>query len=81
MTNAVLSPCLTEADHLATYVAGVGRLSEKLATIAANQRGSERSLGRAAAALRAMAALNHRYQCPDLRNRPLDNENVAGASR
>ncbi len=70
---------LAETDHLTTYVAGVGRLSEKLATIAANQRGSELSLGRAAAALRSMAALNRSHQRPELRNKPLDIEN--GASR
>lgn len=81
MNTPSLAPCLADTDHLATYVAGVGRLSEKLATIAANQRGSELSLGRAAAALRAMAALNHRYQRPELRNKPLDIENISGASR
>lgn len=78
--NNVSCP-LAETDHLATYVAGVGRLSEKLATIAANQRGSEQSLGRAAAALRAMAALNRQHQRPELRNKPLDIENVASAPR
>lgn len=81
MNNAALPPPIAETDHLATYVAGVGRLSEKLATIAANQRGSEQSLGRAAAALRTMAALNHRHQHPDLRNRRLDIENTSCVSR
>ncbi|HLO64956.1 MAG TPA: hypothetical protein VK165_18500 [Azonexus sp.] len=81
MNNAALSPCPADTDHLASYVAGVGRLSEKLAAIAANQRGSEQSLGRAAAALRAMAALNHRHQPPELRNRPLDIEKATSASR
>lgn len=71
----------TDSDHLASYVACVGKLPEKLAIIAANQRNSELSLGRAAAALRSMAALNYPKRHPESRNNPLDNENVSGASR
>lgn len=47
-------------DHLDDYVAGVSKLPGKLGLIAAHQRGSELSLGRAAAALRSMGALNRR---------------------
>lgn len=80
MNNAPTLPGSTETDHLASYVARVGQLPEKLAIIAANQRSSELSLGRAAAALRSMAALNHRHRRPELRNDPLDIENGTRAS-
>lgn len=51
----------SSVDHLGDYVAGVSKLPGKLAVIAANQRDSELRLGRAAAALRSMAALNRHH--------------------
>jgi hypothetical protein len=61
------SPSLA-IDPLGDYVAGVHKLPEKLNLIATNQRQTIASLARAAAALRSMAALNHRHQHPDFRN-------------
>lgn len=81
MNNASTLSLHAETDYLTAYVASVGKLPEKLALIAANQRGSELSLGRAAAALRSMAALNHRKQHPELRNQHPDIENISGAFR
>lgn len=66
-------------DHLAEYIAGVSKLPEKFALIAANHRSSEQSLGRAAAALRSMGALNHPHYDSSLRNRRPNVENAAGA--
>jgi hypothetical protein len=81
MNDTSTHTACTDTDDLAAYVAGVCKLPEKLAIIAANQRGSELSLGRAAAALRSMAALNRGQQHPELRNHRPDIENVSGAFR
>lgn len=61
MHNPQSTPANSNIDHLGDYVANVSKLHGKLAVIAANQRSAERSLGRAAAALRSIGAL-HRHQ-------------------
>lgn len=68
-------------DHLGDYVAGVSKLPGKLALIAAHQRGSELSLGRAAAALRSMGALNRRNKDSASGNTRPKLENADKASR
>lgn len=60
MTHPVTAPNHSSIDVLGDYVTGVNKLSGKMAQIAANKRSSADSLGRAAAALRSMAALNRR---------------------
>ncbi|MBS1141395.1 MAG: hypothetical protein H6R13_2848 [Proteobacteria bacterium] len=66
-------------DHLGEYIAGVSKFPEKFALIAANHRSSEQSLGRAAAALRSMGALNRPRHDSELRNHRPNAENSAGA--
>lgn len=79
--NQIGSSPPPSSDPLGDYVAGVNKLPGKLARIAANQRSSELSLKRAAAALRSIAALNTRNPFSDFRNTHPNIENVAGASR
>lgn len=54
-------------DPLKQYVASVHGLHHKLARINANQQDVAASLGRAAAALRSMAALNKGKTAPEIR--------------
>lgn len=55
-----------EFDHdvLGTYIRGVRRYPEKLGIIAENQRQTASSLGRTAALLRSIAALNTEFKNP-----------------
>lgn len=62
MHNPLSPPVNASVDHLGDYIASVSKLHGKLAIIAANQRCSERSLGRAAAALRSIGALHRGTQ-------------------
>lgn len=68
MNNSAIAAPSTSADHLVEYVAGVSKLPEKLALIAAHHRSAELSLARAAAALRSMGALSRGQGAPDSRN-------------
>lgn len=69
MQNLLSAPDNASVDHLGDYIASVSKLPGKLAVIAANQRSTERSLGRAAAALRSIGALHRRDQEPASGNR------------
>lgn len=62
MHNPQSAPANLIVDHLGDYVANVSKLHGKLAIIVANQRSTELSLGRAAAALRSIGALHRRNQ-------------------
>jgi HD-like signal output (HDOD) protein len=55
-----------EFDHdvLGAYIRGVSRYPEKLGAIAENQRQMASSLGRTAAMLRSIAALNSEFRNP-----------------
>jgi hypothetical protein len=81
MNKPATAPTPSNIDHLSDYVAGVSKLPGKLAKISANQRSSELSLRRAAAALRSMAALNNPHRVSDFRDNNPNVENLAGASR
>ncbi|WP_295007582.1 hypothetical protein [uncultured Dechloromonas sp.] len=81
MHNPQSAPANASVDHLGDYVASVSQLHGKLAVIAANQRSSERSLGRAAAALRSIGALHRRSQDSASGNRSPILGNADKASR
>lgn len=63
-----------EFDHdvLGNYIRGVRRYPEKLGVIAENQRQTASSLGRTAALLRSIAALNTEFKNPVSGNRTPD---------
>lgn len=81
MSEPVSATTPSVNELLGDYLASVNKLPGKLAAIAANQRSSELSLGRAAAALRSMGALNRRRHDSSLGNTPPSIGNIDGSSR
>lgn len=68
MTKPSLNSDTRTEDLLGDYLIRVGQLPEKIARIADNKRHIAGSLGRAAIALRSMAALNKGRSYPELKN-------------
>jgi hypothetical protein len=69
----------TDHDHLAQYTASVHGLHAKIALVVDKQKDVAQSLGRAAAALRSIGALNNRERNPSFgKNYSFSQENFLG---
>ena len=69
----------TDLDHLAQYTTSVHGLHAKIALVVDKQKDVAQSLGRAAAALRSIGALNNRDRNPNFgKNYSFSQEKISG---